>query len=888
MSFQQVYYTSCASGIRGNKGFQVNAATPGLEQAILQQVERLGGYVPPVSAPTRPTPEELAQFPVSLLYHRLPGGVTMVAQAKYLGQDYSGRYGNYFTHSLLTWSPAKDLEDILPIELWRSPSFSTTESLTPALEALTGLHAGSAVDPERVQEFLRRDQRMARLPAFLTAIEAALRLRRRVVIVEEGDGVAMWLAVASYALPRHLALELTFNTYIKNPYHSDALVVGTTKDSDFSFAPHEIQHQYSVFDFLGGRFTQLTPISPFAAAVAEAYSAGHAEQIAGFLRFAEVVAPDLTLDELPIAFATYAHLAEFGVGDAIDIARWCAGRAARLDDKQLLRVFLPLFDYGMEKAALETGLALYLAAARAAEPDTSALDRPVIDWLFSVVAVEFPPTVVLDVVARVDFPTSAVTAARAFRKAWLSRLYRSDDSARLCALLLLGERLGLLQDAGKQLRRVGQDAIGPLLGDATVQDALRRIAATVEGGNLIEGVAAWLSSQVDNDAAFRALTTLRDAPRLFPLLEHYAKREQAVALWMRLIAARADGIPEGRIAAFRECVVAARECGVATNPAYLDMAFRLLWRTEKTTLAEIGQLLTILHAQRLEQTQMLSVMADSLRLSAHLGRPDPERERLAGALADAGSASAAALREGYRWMERIRTCDADATAVLPQALAAAGALGSVLGQPLVDVAVCRLSEIDYPEHIALYEQTKLASGTGFSQAYLAAVTQRLSGPKRATHAARIFAVWSRLPPRDQTSFMEEHLHRLLQGWSQAELDDVERALAPDLLALFRKWRVRHTRRSGFIGRLKAWWSLGLVALVVFVSPLFFCLPNNATGGAKVRQCDDGVSAVRTATANGWVQSKKENHRWAWTLSLGSTSGPPIRRWRTSTNAACST
>ncbi len=71
MSFLQAYYTSCERGLRGSKGFQINAATEGLDPSLLQQVERLGLYVPPVEAPSRPTAEEIERFPVSLLYQRL-------------------------------------------------------------------------------------------------------------------------------------------------------------------------------------------------------------------------------------------------------------------------------------------------------------------------------------------------------------------------------------------------------------------------------------------------------------------------------------------------------------------------------------------------------------------------------------------------------------------------------------------------------------------------------------------------------------------------------------------------------------------------------------------------------------------------------------------------
>ena len=66
MSFRQAYYTSCEKGLSTGAGFQFNAASPDVEPATLQRIERLGSYAPPRSAPLRPTPEELEQLPVSL------------------------------------------------------------------------------------------------------------------------------------------------------------------------------------------------------------------------------------------------------------------------------------------------------------------------------------------------------------------------------------------------------------------------------------------------------------------------------------------------------------------------------------------------------------------------------------------------------------------------------------------------------------------------------------------------------------------------------------------------------------------------------------------------------------------------------------------------------
>ncbi|MEW6283896.1 MAG: hypothetical protein AB1758_35110, partial [Candidatus Eremiobacterota bacterium] len=195
MRVAQVYYTSCERGLRGTRGFQVQAATPGLSPAVLEYVERLGVYVPPSSCPTRPTPEEVGRFPRSLRYHLLPGGEALVALSRYTGQDYSQRFGNYFTHTLVVSDPAEAFASVLPVELWGSPLWSTAESPSPELPPLE-LRPGSL----DVDAFLR--ERREQAPRFLTAVEQALISKRRVILVDDAESVALWVAAACRVLPR--------------------------------------------------------------------------------------------------------------------------------------------------------------------------------------------------------------------------------------------------------------------------------------------------------------------------------------------------------------------------------------------------------------------------------------------------------------------------------------------------------------------------------------------------------------------------------------------------------------------------------------------------------------------------------------------------------------
>ena len=262
MSFQQVFYTSCEEGLGAGKGFQVKACSPEIPPATLEKVERLGLYERPLSTPARPAPEEMKLFPISLFFQTLNDGSTVLGQAKYLGVDYSNRTGNFFAHSLISTNSYNDFclaNKILPIETWLGNHWVSSENDTTEIPVIEEIFSGDRIEFLNVQPFLNESGNRQFLPVFLTAVVESLKSSRRIIIVDDNENIAFWIAVASYTLPYHLVLNLTFNTYVQNPYNNESLITGTTEDSSFNFAPHEIEHQYFVFDFKGSRFTKIEP-----------------------------------------------------------------------------------------------------------------------------------------------------------------------------------------------------------------------------------------------------------------------------------------------------------------------------------------------------------------------------------------------------------------------------------------------------------------------------------------------------------------------------------------------------------------------------------------------------------------------------------------------------
>jgi hypothetical protein len=458
MTFRQVYYTSCTRGLRQTRGFQIHAATPGIDPKHCEAVERLSLYTPPPSFPTRPTAEDLRDFPVVLLHEDLGGGMHVLAQTRYVGTDYSGRYGNYFTHSLLSDAEAFEQEPALPVELWGSPAWVSTEQEDTHLPPMMALRPGTAVTRDRVARFLQAPHRARRLPAFLACVEQALETRRRILIVDHEDGepggyaAALWIAAASYALPRRLALKLTFDTYVRNPYQSSALLCGLLggRDTDFAFASHEVQQQFYVFDFVADVFTANVPEpSSGMRSVVDELQAGTGGSLAGLLAWLDRVAPETPPKDYPQARLVYAPAAE---GDTRAALRWAIPLAKTLDPPRVVK----LFDAATQQELPPAEDMVRLREAVAGRSDLSGVESSFVEWFFR----HLLPRGSVDLATRAWSRPAAGHLCKAFWENPLEALATADDPRRLALMLRVAEDTGVLDGAWEQ---VGKSVVAPRL-----------------------------------------------------------------------------------------------------------------------------------------------------------------------------------------------------------------------------------------------------------------------------------------------------------------------------------------------------------------------------------------------------------------------------------------
>ncbi|HEV2781163.1 MAG TPA: GTPase-associated protein 1-related protein [Actinophytocola sp.] len=231
MTVHQLHYTSCEDGLEGIQGFQISAMTPGAPKPLVDLAVRASAYEVGPDLMARLADADLGTFPVAFGY--VPSGAAATLfQSRYIGSDFTGRTGNYFAHALLLDDADAELSGVLPIDMWRSPTWVHTRHNGTALPAVTALAPGGATDPTSIRRFLREPGRYDRLARMISATQRVLGggRGRLVLVVPDDHSAALWLAALCRSLPRAVGLDVSFVTYTARPADTTVLVSCTTPD----------------------------------------------------------------------------------------------------------------------------------------------------------------------------------------------------------------------------------------------------------------------------------------------------------------------------------------------------------------------------------------------------------------------------------------------------------------------------------------------------------------------------------------------------------------------------------------------------------------------------------------------------------------------------------
>lgn len=266
---RQLYYTSCATGLRGFDGYQFNAVTPGTAPETERDVLALATYEPPRTLIYSDDPGQLARCPVNLAYQPEPGAV--LANTVYVGRDTSRRFGNFFIHALAADDAAdlgRRLGPLLPIEMWRSPLWQREPIASTELPGLDRPPPAGPLRPSGVHEFVESHPGRGELAALVTAAARAATEEGLPVLVVDADSdrVAQWFAAVCFLLPPSLAASISFATYVSRPSRSRTHLRGTVPEAGQDLGA-DAEEMFVLFDFAAGRFSR-SPAHPLAALLA--------------------------------------------------------------------------------------------------------------------------------------------------------------------------------------------------------------------------------------------------------------------------------------------------------------------------------------------------------------------------------------------------------------------------------------------------------------------------------------------------------------------------------------------------------------------------------------------------------------------------------------------
>ena len=312
----QLHYTSCRYGLSGHAGFQTRAMSRDIELVEQRTVERLGIYQPPRHLPSETDQEQIdSLFPKVYRSAYLETGRLTIIKSVYVGQDYTQRGGNYFSHALIIEALP---DNIWPVDLyewdgWKDKLLPTedTENASFELPEITMTPDEEAYAFEELQEFINEDNdRKNQLASMIQAVFLRKETSRNIVIKEELETTGLfWIAGIQKSFPPSHQKELDCSSFQFDPRACLAVNV-TWGETDFVLGENERKYQFYVFDFVDGKQSAIDSPNEYAITVST-WMSTQPKRLQQFYEFTKLFEQDTLNNEL----VSMLHLFQFSISD---------------------------------------------------------------------------------------------------------------------------------------------------------------------------------------------------------------------------------------------------------------------------------------------------------------------------------------------------------------------------------------------------------------------------------------------------------------------------------------------------------------------------------------------------------------------------------------------
>ncbi|OZM56435.1 hypothetical protein CIB95_11715 [Lottiidibacillus patelloidae] len=244
MAIDQLIYTSCRNGVSGRAGFQVFSMSKGITEEERKEIETHCFYIPPSNLTSQPNKEEIEElFPKVFSYYKLSNGKWAIMYTKFLGKDYSGRFGNYYCH-VYVFNDEKYIAN--PVGVYGSNSFiqSFDESELSSgevkqLSSINTIEKGSIINEENSIAFAVKHRKA--VLHLLNLVFKANEKNKRIVFSCENELALKYIATVNFLLPEQISREFSFISYTQRPLEESYFLSGVLA-SGARFSSYALQN----------------------------------------------------------------------------------------------------------------------------------------------------------------------------------------------------------------------------------------------------------------------------------------------------------------------------------------------------------------------------------------------------------------------------------------------------------------------------------------------------------------------------------------------------------------------------------------------------------------------------------------------------------------------